>query len=276
MVQKDKSQLKNIKLVYQKQGYVIIRNVIDAGLVEEARNHVDWLLKKHPGTRPEHLHHTLVANDPFWVRLISDPRLLDVAEQFIGPDIALFASHYICKPPREGQAVLWHQDGSYWPLVPMEVTTLWLALDPSLPENGCMRVIPETHRLELQSLKERHDVPNVLESSMDESLVEENKAVDIVLQPGDVSIHHPNIIHGSNANNSDLWRRGLTIRYIPTSTRVTEENWPCVMLLRGKAVKGINQYIPFAKFSPVEHFKFKGWQHWKSPAQSDITSKKEK
>jgi len=49
-----------------------------------------------------------------------------------------------------------------------------------------------------------------------------------------------------------------------------------VMLLRGKAVKGINQYIPFAKFSPVEHFKFKGWEHWTSPDQSDITSQKEK
>jgi ectoine hydroxylase-related dioxygenase (phytanoyl-CoA dioxygenase family) len=267
MVQKNKLNIKSIKSTYQQQGYVIIKNVIDTELVEEARNHVEWLLKKHPGTRPEHLHHTLVANDPFWVRLVSDPRLLDVAELFIGPNIALFASHYICKPPREGQAVLWHQDGSYWPLDPMEVTTLWIALDISLPENGCMRVIPGTHHMELQSLKERHDVPNVLESSMDDSFVDENKAIDIILNPGDVSIHHPNIIHGSKANNSDLWRRGLTIRYIPTSTRVTEVNWPCVMLLRGKAIKGINQYVPYPIFSPVNHFRFKGCENWMSPPQ---------
>jgi Phytanoyl-CoA dioxygenase (PhyH) len=187
-----------------------------------------------------------VANDPFWVRLISDSRLLDVAEQFVGPDIALFASQYICKPPPEGQAVLWHQNGSYWPRVPMYVSTLWLALDPSIPENGCMQVIPKTYHLKLQSLKERHDVPNVLESNMDHSLVEEHKAIDIILQPRDISIHHPNIIHGSRAYNSDLWQRGLTIRYIPSTAKVTQASWPCVMLLRGKTVKEINEYIPYS------------------------------
>ena len=62
-----------------------------------------------------------MTNDAFWVRLIADERLLDVAQAFIGPNIALFASHYIVKPPFDGMPVLWHQDGSYWPLDPMEV-----------------------------------------------------------------------------------------------------------------------------------------------------------
>ena len=83
-----------------------------------------------------------MTNDPFWVRLISDDRLLDIAQEYVGPNIALFASHYISKPPADGHPVLWHQDGSYWPLEPMEVVTLWLAVDDSLPENGCMQAIP--------------------------------------------------------------------------------------------------------------------------------------
>eukprot|EP01047_Picozoa_sp_COSAG01_P029293 COSAG01_NODE_2003_length_8671_cov_9.134858_6_plen_130_part_00 len=62
------------------------------------------------------------------VRLVSDPRLLAIAQQYVGDDIALFASHYICKPPGDGQEVLYHQDGSYWPLEPMEVVTLWLCV----------------------------------------------------------------------------------------------------------------------------------------------------
>ena len=62
-----------------------------------------------------------MTHDPFWVRLVGDQRLLDIAKLFIGPNIALFASHYIAKPPGEGQAVLWHQDAHYWPLEPMEV-----------------------------------------------------------------------------------------------------------------------------------------------------------
>jgi ectoine hydroxylase-related dioxygenase (phytanoyl-CoA dioxygenase family) len=75
------------------------------------------------------------------VRLVSDERLLDIAEQFVGPDIALFASHYICKPAGSGRPVLWHQDGAHWPLEPMEVVTLWLAINDSTPENGGLRVI---------------------------------------------------------------------------------------------------------------------------------------
>jgi len=257
-----KKSLKGVKRAYEQQGYVIIRNVLDPEIIQENIDHVDWLLKKNPGIRPEQLHHTLIMNSPFWVRVISDDRLLDVAEQFIGPDIALFASHYICKPPRDGQAVLWHQDGIYWPLKPMEVITLWLAIDSSIPANGCMRVIPQTQHLDLQKLKERHDIPNVLESAIDESLVDESGAVDIILNPGDVSIHHPNVIHGSEANNSDMWRRGLTIRYIPTSTQVTEKNWPCVMLLRGKPVLGINDYKAFPKYIEGRHMPFKDCENW--------------
>jgi phytanoyl-CoA hydroxylase len=80
--------------------------------VREASDHVGWLLERNPGVRPEQLHHHLMREDPFWVRLVGDERLLDVASRFIGDDIALFASHYICKPPFDGQPVLWHQNCS--------------------------------------------------------------------------------------------------------------------------------------------------------------------
>ena len=161
---------------YNRDGYVIVRNVLDAALIKEASDHVEWLMKKNPGRRPEQLWQDLIPNDPFWVRLVGDGRLLDVAQQFIGPNIALFASHYLCKPAGNGLPVLWHQDGSYWPLAPMEVTTLWLAVDDSTPENGCMRVIPGTQHLKLQQLKERKDVSNVLNSEIDASFVDESKA----------------------------------------------------------------------------------------------------
>lgn len=257
------SRLAGIREQYDRDGYVIARNVIDANLAQEAREHIDWLMAKNPGTRPEQLHHNLMTKDAFWVRLISDDRLLDVAEQFIGPNIALFASHYIAKRPYDGQAVLWHQDGSYWPLEPMEVTTLWLAIDESTPENGCMRVIPSTQTMDLQKMLKRTDVDNVLASGMDEALVDESKAVDIVLAPGDVSIHHPNVIHGSNANTSPKWRRGLTIRYIPTSTQIISDGqWPSAFLLRGKAVEGVNTYLPFPKYSPETSIAFQGKERW--------------
>lgn len=244
---------------YERDGYAIARSVIDGALVEEARAHIAWLMEKNPGLRPEQLGHTLMTDDPFWVRLVADDRLLDVAEPFLGPDIALFASHYIAKPPHSGQPVLWHQDGSYWPLEPMEVVTFWLSLDDVTPENGCMRVIPRSQNLDLQTMQRRSDVENVLGSGMDASLVDEAEAVDVVLAPGDVSIHHPNIIHGSNANTSSRWRRGLTIRYIPATTRiVSKKQWPSAFLLRGQAVPGVNQYHPWPRYQEGKHLPFRG------------------
>lgn len=248
---------------YDRDGYVIVRNVLDAALIGEASRHVEWLIQNNPGRRPEQLWQDLVANDPFWVRLVGDDRLLDIAQQFIGPNIALFASHYLSKPAGEGLPVLWHQDGSYWPLAPMEVVTLWLAVDDSTPENGCMRVIPNTHHLALQQLQERKDVQNVLNSEIDPALVDESKAVDVILKAGDVSVHHPNIIHGSKANLSTKRRCGLTIRYIPTSTRITKTPWPCDFLLRGKAVPGINDYKPRPKYVAGKHPPFRGCEQWR-------------
>lgn len=253
---------------YQHDGYVIARNVLDSDLIQEARAHIEWLLAKHPDLRGEQLGHTLVQNDPFWVRLISDDRLLNVAEQFIGPNIALFASHYIAKQPFDGQAVLWHQDGSYWPLEPMQVVTLWLAIDDSTPENGCMRVIPGSHVMDIQEVYKRTDVGNVLGSSMDSSLVDESKAFDLVLNAGDVSIHHPNTVHGSNANHSPRWRRGLTIRYIPTSTRiVVDAPWPSCFWLRGELVPNTNTYQPRPLFVEGRDMLFRGAKEWNQVAE---------
>jgi ectoine hydroxylase-related dioxygenase (phytanoyl-CoA dioxygenase family) len=261
-----KAKLSTIREHYDLEGHVSVHDVLDADLLQEARNHIDWLLKKNPGTRPEGLHHALMTDDPFWVRLVSDSRLLDIAERFIGPNIALFASHYIAKPPFDGQAVLWHQDGSYWPLEPMEVVSLWLAVDDVTAENGCMRMIPGTHGISLQKHHDRPEVKSVLSSGLDPALVDESKAVDVVLKAGAVSIHHPNIIHGSNANNSSKWRRGLTIRYIPTSTRIVSDQrpFPSAFLLRGQAVNGVNEYNPWPKYVEGKHMPFRGCETWNS------------
>ncbi len=117
----------DLKLEYEENGYVVARNAIDSGLAQETEDHVHWLAKKHPDVRPEHFHHNMLVTDPFMHRLVGDKRMLDITEQFLGPNIALFAAHYIAKSPGDGRAVQWHQDGFYWPLEPMEVTTLWLA-----------------------------------------------------------------------------------------------------------------------------------------------------
>ena len=258
---------------YEDRGFTIFRNVIDSDLIGEASEHVAWLQERHPELSGEDLGYTLLAKDPFWVRLVSDPRLLDLAEVFVGPDIALYASHYISKPPFTGKPVLWHQDGAYWNLEPMKVVTLWLSIDKSTPENGCLRVVPGSHKQTIGDLRERKDIANVLGSEIAAD-VDEADAYDIILNPGDVDMHHPNIIHGSNANTSPNRRCGLTIRYIPTSTKITgdEQPFPSALLLRGDP--GVNVYQPKPTYQKGRDFPFEGRELWATPEarQSRIVS----
>lgn len=260
------TQAANKHLVeYEQKGYTIFRNVLDADLIKESVEHIDWLLKRNPDLRPEQLDNYLMTHDAFWVRLVSDERLLKIAEIFLGQNLALFASHYISKRPGDGQKVLWHQDGSYWPLEPMEVATLWLAVDDSDQENGCMRVIPGTQNQRLLSLEDMEKIPdgNVLGSGIAPDQVAEDEAVDIVLKAGDISMHDPKVIHGSNANNSDRWRRALTIRYMPASTRIiTDTQWPSAFMLSGAAQSGVNSYLPWPKYAGGDQMSFAGHQAW--------------
>jgi ectoine hydroxylase-related dioxygenase (phytanoyl-CoA dioxygenase family) len=239
-------QLPDVRPAYERDGYVIVRNVVPPALMREAEQHVHATIAQHPGLPFDKLHQIpLYRTDPFYLRLIRQPRVLDIAEQSLGPDLALFAAGYIIKSPSSKMAVLWHQDGGYWPLEPMEVCTLWLAITESKVFNGCMRVIPGTQHLELQALQERKDRESLLGSSIDESIVDESRAVDLQLDPGDLSMHHPNVIHGSNANqSSEHWRLNLVVRVIRSSTRITDPSWPGVFHLRGRRREDVNRYLP--------------------------------
>jgi phytanoyl-CoA hydroxylase len=252
---------------YERDGFAIFRNVIDPELLAEADQHVQWLMSKYPDLRPEHFHHPLMRDDAFWVRLVSDERLLDIAQLFLGPDIALFTAHYICKPPLDGQPVLWHQDGAYWKLDPMDALTLWLAVDQTTPENGCLKMIPGSHKIPLEDPELRTDTPNMLFSSARESLVQQwidtADVVEIQLNPGDVSIHHPHILHCSEPNTSATRRCGLDMGFIRTTTRITNEGlYLDPILMRGSAVTEINNYRAWPMFDPANTIAFKGHERW--------------
>jgi ectoine hydroxylase-related dioxygenase (phytanoyl-CoA dioxygenase family) len=251
----------SLRTEYDQNGYVIARNAIDTDLAGEMVDHIAWLTKKHPDVRPEGYHHNMLVNDPFMHRLVGDDRLVDIAEQFLGTNIALFAAHYIAKTPRTGRAVQWHQDGSYWPLEPMKVTTLWVAGTLSTVENGCMRVLPGTQKNKLLTRRDLIELDTdkfVLGVGIHPDQINESDAVDLELDAGDISIHNPLIIHGSNANASDQWRVGLTLRYIPTSTWVNKENHKNI-LLRGEPDSAVdNKYSQRPVFIAGEHMPFAG------------------
>jgi hypothetical protein len=181
--------------------------------------------------------------------------MLDLVEPIVGPDIALFSTHFICKPKGNGRRVPWHEDSAYWrgQIDPMEVVTVWLAIDPSLRENGCMMVIPETHRVGQRGFSDYDPVDsskNVFPTEIVPRHRDESKRVYIELQPNQCSLHDARIQHGSEPNTSSLRRCGWTLRFTSTAVKFSDfEGRHQVYLARGRDLGG-NSYADPAKAYP--------------------------
>ncbi|MEM0914722.1 MAG: phytanoyl-CoA dioxygenase family protein [Planctomycetota bacterium] len=150
--------------------------------------------------------------------LVADPRILDVVEDIIGPNIVAWATHFFCKLPHDPKAVPWHQDASYWPFEKSLTTTVWLAIDDADEENAAMRVLPGTHTQGPLRWKDT-DAPAVL----NQEIVDVDRfgePVSINLKAGQIEVHSDMLAHGSEPNRSDRRRCGLTIRYCPPEAAV--------------------------------------------------------
>lgn len=218
-------------------GWVVVRQVLDGETVGRLLRHLDHLLAARPEAAASGLLAGTVVDDPVWLAAVSEPGLLDLVEVLVGPGVVLFSSCWVMKPPRTGRPAAWHQDGGTWPLEPLDAVTLWVALDDADAANGALRVVPGSHRRGLLG-HERNDTrlaTELFNVSLPADQIDEATAVDVVLQAGDVSAHHPALIHGSGPNRSRRPRRALVARYHPPTTKVTQEGWPSTMLLRGAA-----------------------------------------
>jgi ectoine hydroxylase-related dioxygenase (phytanoyl-CoA dioxygenase family) len=167
--------------------------------------------------------------------MVSHPKVLDAVEGAIGPDILVWDSGWFVKFARDPAFISWHQDGAYWGLKPPKVTTAWIALSESTPENGCMMVMPGTQNTQLLQ-RDTYDRNNALSRGQEIALedVDEAKAVSLILAPGEMSLHHIGIAHGSKANTSDRPRIGIAIRYIAPEVIQEGSERQIVQLVRGK------------------------------------------
>ncbi len=173
-------------------------------------------------------------NFPWAYELVTHPAVLDVVEGVLGPDLLVWASSIFAKPPRDPGYITFHQDATYWGLDSPQVTTAWIALSPSTVENGCMRVVPGTQTQQIHPHKETWADNNLLSRGQEIQVeVNEDEVVDVVLEPGQMSLHHVNIIHGSNANPSDIPRIGFATRYITPKVKQIKPGHPAI-LARGE------------------------------------------
>jgi ectoine hydroxylase-related dioxygenase (phytanoyl-CoA dioxygenase family) len=186
---------------------------------------LESLLRLNPGVRPEKLVSAHIEGDNgegvrgsrAFLDLARDPEIVELVAGVLGEDVILWGCHVFCKPAVEGYETPWHQDGHYWPIRPLATCTAWVALEPSLKENGCLRVIPRSHaarRLHQHLHEERTDL--TLNQRLAE--VDERDAVDIELEPGEMSLHDVYMIHGARANTSGRRRTGVALRYMPATS----------------------------------------------------------
>lgn len=178
--------------------------------------------------------------------LLSD-EVLDLVEPIIGSNIGLWSSHFIAKEPLNGKQTPWHEDSAYWEgrLDRFDkIVTVWLAIDPSNKENGCMRVIPGTHMNGFSEYEEVDSNENIFSTEIKSHSIDDSKAVYFELEPGECSLHDSRIIHGAPANKSPHRRCGYTMRYFSTEAKVLperNENFK-VWLARGKDIAG-NSFV---------------------------------
>ena len=162
--------------------------------------------------------------DPRLLEFLLSDEVLDLVQPITGPDIVLWSSHFICKDPYTGRATPWHEDSAFWEGRVSSydnIVTVWLALDRSTRENGCMRVIPGTHHDGFSHYSEVDATRNTFGLEIDH--VDESKAVYFELERDECSLHDSRIVHGAAANTSPLRRCGYTMRYMPATTRMNPE-----------------------------------------------------
>ena len=203
-------------------GFLFPVDAFDGLQARKYRNLLEEAERDHPGEiHAEHrnnAHYILKFLD----EIAHHPVILDVMEDLLGPDVLLTGTVLFIKEPQTPAFVSWHQDSTYTGIDPKEGITVWVALSEASSESGCMQMIPESHH---QGILEHHDrfgEDNILTRGQTIEGIEKERAVDVTLKPGQISLHHVRTVHSSTPNRSDDRRIGLALQsFIAASVKQT-------------------------------------------------------
>lgn len=254
---------------YHAEGWVIPEFRLPTDQVNSLVDALNELIRRNPGVRPEKLVSAHIERNggqdngegvrgvADFLQLAKNPEIVDLVSDVIGNDVILWGAHVFCKPAGDGFETPWHQDGHYWPIRPLATCTVWLALEESIVENGCLRVIPKSHtkqQLHEHLHEDREDL--TLQQRMVAGAFDENTAAHIELQPGQMSLHDIYMIHGAAANTSTKRRTGIALRYMPATSHFDRQLKPVdgktgvsvnfsqrpIWLLKGVDRTGLNDF----------------------------------
>lgn len=167
--------------------------------------------------------------------LIRHPAILDAVEDIIGPDILCWNTVWWIKEARSDTFVSWHQDKRYVGLDTDDFVTAWLALSPATIDSGCMRVLPGSHKHNILPHSDEFKENNLLSRGQEiTTVIDESQAAMMELKAGQISVHNVRLAHASTPNVSHDRRIGLSMHFIPTSTRQIAKDWDSATLVRGE------------------------------------------
>jgi ectoine hydroxylase-related dioxygenase (phytanoyl-CoA dioxygenase family) len=224
---------------YNEQGYVMPFQGLDQDEAREVRAFFDGVLAAFMELgRSSYSINTAHLRFARIYELIQHPRIVDAVSDLLGENVVCWGSHFFCKMPRDGKRVPWHQDSTYWPLSPTKTVTVWLAIDDADPENANMKFIPRSHLHGLIDYDETKDADTVLDLAVRNPHNYGDGEVDVQLKAGQFSMHSDLLLHGSEANESNRRRCGLTIRYAAADVTTWYDWHKKGLVVRGKNVSG--------------------------------------
>jgi ectoine hydroxylase-related dioxygenase (phytanoyl-CoA dioxygenase family) len=218
--ERPRAMTKDDVAAFNRDGFARPFRVYSDSEIADIRSYFDRLLARYVAEGKDsysissaHLRHGRVYD------ILTNPKIVALVKDLLGENVVGWGTHFFCKMPHDGKAVAWHQDASYWPLSPSKAVTVWLAIDDADPENANMQFIAGSHHV--GHLTFRPSDPsehNVLNQTI-ENAEQYGPVVDDTLKAGECSLHSDLLLHGSQANESDRRRCGLTIRYAAADVR---------------------------------------------------------
>ena len=239
---------------YHDEGFIAPIRVISEAKASSIKSQLEEVESQFPEEINAESRNNLHLCFEFLDALAHNPIIVDAMEDLIGPDIALWATVMFIKEPSSKHYVSWHQDATYMGMNSTDFPTPWIALSPSNLETGCMTMISGSHKQEIHRHEDTFAEHNILTRGQAIPDVDESKGVDLILEPGEMSIHNGAIIHGSKPNKSQQRRVGFSLQsYMsPAIEQVAGRNiWTHIRGKRRQDRNGLSLDRPKYNMDPV-------------------------
>ena len=203
---------------YKDKGFVSPINIFSKDKMKEIRNEIELIENTIPGELEKSGRYNAHLISPLLDEVTHNSKILDAVQSLIGENILVCGTTLFIKNPNEQGFVSYHQDAKYIGLEPHNWVTAWVAITDSNEHNGCMRMWSGSHQDILKQHDQKFNEGNLLTRGQTVSNVPKNETEPLILKAGQMSLHHPKVVHGSDLNHSNDRRIGFVIQsYIGTN-----------------------------------------------------------